>query len=76
VSLRWRSELLLELRMRGCQAQLLGAGWTQQSQASASAGGSGGSALSAALAALRLADVETRRPAPTSTRRSGRASGT
>ncbi|MEY4910028.1 MAG: hypothetical protein RL260_3746, partial [Pseudomonadota bacterium] len=31
--------------MRGCQAQLLGAGWTQQSQASASAGGSGGSAL-------------------------------
>lgn len=59
MSLRWRSELLLELRMRGCQAQLLGAGWTQQSQASASAGGSGGSALSAALAALRLADVDT-----------------
>ena len=48
MSLRWRSELLLELRMRGCQAQLLGPGWTQQSQASASAGGSGSSALSAA----------------------------
>lgn len=59
MSLRWRSELLLELRMRGCQAQLLGAGWAQQSQASASAGGSGGAALSAALAALRLADVDT-----------------
>lgn len=59
MSLRWRSELLLELRMRGCQAQLLGAGWTQLSQASASAGGSGGGALSAALAALRLADVDT-----------------
>lgn len=56
---RWRSELWLELRMRGCQAQLLGAGWTPQSQASASAGGSGGAALSAALAALRLADVDT-----------------
>ena len=59
MSLRWRSELLLELRMRGCQAQLLGPGWTQQSQASASAAGSGGHALSAALAALRLADVDT-----------------
>lgn len=59
MSLRWRSELLLELRMRGCQAQLLGAGWTAHSQASASAGGSGGAALSAALAALRLADVDT-----------------
>ena len=45
--------------MRGCQAQLLGVGWTPQSQASASAGGSGASALSAALAALRLADVDT-----------------
>lgn len=59
MSLRWRSELLLELRMRGCHAHLLGPGWTRQSQASASAGGSGGSALSAALAALRLADVDT-----------------
>ena len=59
MSLRWRSELLLELRMRGCQAQLLGVGWTRQSQASASASGGGSSALSAALAALRLADVDT-----------------
>ena len=59
MSVRWRSELLLELRMRGCHAHLLGPGWTQQSQASASAGGSGAAALSAALAALRLADVDT-----------------
>ena len=48
MSLRWRSELLLELRMRGCHAHLLGPGWTRQSQASASAGGSGGCSCASA----------------------------
>lgn len=59
MSLRWRSELLLDLRMRGCHAHLLGPGWSSLSQASASGGGSGAAALSAALSALRLADVDT-----------------
>jgi hypothetical protein len=59
VSWRWRSELLLDLRMRGCHAHLLGPGWTRESQASASGSGSGAAALSAALSALRLADVDT-----------------
>ncbi|MFM2054425.1 MAG: hypothetical protein RL456_2462 [Pseudomonadota bacterium] len=59
MSLRWRAELRLDLRMRGCHAHLLGPGWSRQSDASASGGGSGAAALAAALSALRLADVDT-----------------
>lgn len=57
--LRWRTELRLDLRARGCQAQLIGAGWHERSIASASGSGRGAAALAAALSALRLADVET-----------------
>lgn len=56
--LRWRPELWLDLRARGCQARLIGAGWRERSLAAASGSGRGATALGAALSALRLADVE------------------
>jgi hypothetical protein len=58
VPLRWRPELWLDLRARGCQARLIGAGWRERSLAAASGSGRGAAALGAALSALRLADVD------------------
>lgn len=58
MSLRFKSELRLQLRMRSCQAELLPPGWRQRPVAVASGTGEGAAALSAALSALRLADVQ------------------
>lgn len=58
MSLRFKSELRLSLRMRSCQAELLPAGWNTRPIAVASGSGEGASALTAALSALRLADIE------------------
>ncbi len=58
MSLRFKSELSLNLRMRSCQAELLPAGWNSRPVAVASGSGEGASALTAALSALRLADIE------------------
>ena len=55
--LRWRPELWLDLRARGCQARLMGPGWTPRGLAAASSSGRGAAALAAALAALQLAEV-------------------
>ncbi|MBK6853751.1 MAG: hypothetical protein IPG93_19755 [Burkholderiales bacterium] len=52
----WKSELRLELRINGCQAELRGPGLGRRLIASASASGRGAAAISAALSALRLAD--------------------
>jgi hypothetical protein len=56
VSRIWKSELRLELRINGCQAELRGPGLGRRLIASASASGRGAAAISAALSALRLAD--------------------
>jgi hypothetical protein len=58
VSLRFKSELRLELRMRSCQVELLPPGWRTQPSAVASGTGEGAAALNAAMSALRLADVD------------------
>lgn len=58
MSLRFKSELRLELRMRSCQAELLPPGWQTRPAAVASGTGEGASALNAAMSALRLADVD------------------
>ncbi|MDP4300543.1 hypothetical protein [Leptothrix discophora] len=58
MSLRFKSELRLNLRMRSCQAELLPPGWNSVPSAVASGSGEGATALSAALSALRLADIQ------------------
>ena len=58
MSLRFKSELRLELRMRSCQAELLPPGWRTRPAAVASGTGEGAAALNAAMSALRLADVD------------------
>lgn len=58
MSLRFKSELRLELRIRSCQAELMPAGWRSRPAAVASGTGEGAAALNAALSALRLADVD------------------
>jgi hypothetical protein len=58
VSLRFKSELRLELRMRSCQVELLPPGWRTRPAAVASGTGEGATALNAAMSALRLADVD------------------
>jgi hypothetical protein len=57
VSLRFRSELRLQLHRRSCVAELLPAGWSGAPGTSASGSGDGASALTAALSALQLAEV-------------------
>jgi hypothetical protein len=56
VSRIWKSELRLDLRIGGCQAEMRGAGWKRRLIASASAAGTGAAAISAALSALQLVD--------------------
>lgn len=58
MSLRFRSELRLELRMRSCQVELLGRGWNPRPQAVANGTGSGVAALSAALQGLKLTELD------------------
>ncbi|MFM2066356.1 MAG: hypothetical protein RLZZ584_1265 [Pseudomonadota bacterium] len=52
----WKSELRLDLRIGGCQAEMRGAGWQRRLLASASGAGTGAAAISAALSALQLVD--------------------
>jgi hypothetical protein len=56
VSRIWKSELRLDLRIGGCQAELRGAGWKRRLIASASAVGTGAAAIGEALGALQLVD--------------------
>jgi hypothetical protein len=58
VSLRFRNELRMELRMRSCQVELLGRGWNRPPLAVANGTGSGVAALNAALQALQLTEVD------------------
>ena len=57
MSLRFRSELRLQLHRRSCVAELLPAGWSGAPATSASGSGDGAQALTAALGALQLAEV-------------------
>ncbi len=58
MSLRFRNELRMELRMRSCQVELLGRGWNRPPLAVANGTGSGVAALNAALQALKLTEVD------------------
>ncbi len=57
MSLRFRSELRLELHRRSCLAEVLKPGWSGTPRITASGSGDGAGALNAAISALRLADV-------------------
>ncbi len=58
MSLRFRNELRMELRMRSCQVELRGRGWNPQPLAVANGTGSGVAALNSALQGLQLTELD------------------
>ena len=58
MSLRFRNELRMELRMGSCHVEMSGRGWRPRPAAVADGTGAGAAALSAALQALRLTEIE------------------
>lgn len=58
MSLRFRNELRMTLRVGSCHVELSGRGWRPQPAAVAVGTGAGAAALSAALQALRLTEVD------------------
>lgn len=58
MSLRFRNELRMELRMTSCHVELTGRGWRRRPVAVADGTGSGATALNAALQALRLTEID------------------
>ncbi|PXW94729.1 hypothetical protein C7444_11244 [Sphaerotilus hippei] len=58
MSLRWTSELGLQLHLRSCQAERWGPGWSARPRATATGSGLGAASIGAALDALQRADPQ------------------